>query len=50
MDDHPEIPDDSALKRLFRRKDIQAELTWFALAGGQTLYSTGDPADQLYLG
>jgi NTE family protein len=49
VNERPEIPDDSALQRLFRREDLQGQLTWFALAGGQTLYAAGDPADQLYL-
>jgi NTE family protein len=44
----PEIPDDSALARLFSRERVQADATWFSLPGGQALYSAGDPADQLY--
>jgi NTE family protein len=44
----PEIPDDSALARLFSRERAQDEVSWFSLPGGQTLYSAGDPADQLY--
>ncbi|MFC3070264.1 patatin-like phospholipase family protein [Phenylobacterium soli] len=44
----PEIPDDSALARLFSQERAQGEATWFSLPGGQTLYAAGDPADQLY--
>lgn len=44
----PEIPDDSALARLFARERVQNEATWFSLPGGQVLYAAGDPADQLY--
>jgi NTE family protein len=44
----PQIPDDSALARLFSQERAQGEATWFSLPGGQTLYSAGDPADQLY--
>jgi NTE family protein len=44
----PEIPDDSALARLFSQERAQGEATWFSLPGGQTLYSAGDPADQLF--
>jgi NTE family protein len=44
----PEIPDDSALARLFSRARVQEEAVWFSLPGGQTLYSAGDPPDQLY--
>lgn len=44
----PPIPDDSALARLFSQERAQGEATWFSLPGGETLYSAGDPADQLY--
>jgi NTE family protein len=44
----PEIPDDSALARLFSRERVQQDASWFSLPGGQALYSAGDPADQLY--
>lgn len=44
----PEIPDDSALARLFSQERAQGEATWFSLPGGQKLYSAGDPADQLF--
>ncbi|WP_308238212.1 cyclic nucleotide-binding domain-containing protein [Phenylobacterium sp. J367] len=27
---------------------MQGDATWFSLPGGETLYSAGDPADQLY--
>lgn len=49
MESVPEIPEGSALRRLFRRGQGQNDLSWFALAGGQTLYSAGDPSDQLYM-
>ncbi|THD76222.1 MAG: cyclic nucleotide-binding domain-containing protein [Phenylobacterium sp.] len=44
----PEIPDDSALARLFSQERAQGEATWFSLPGGQKLYSAGDPSDQLF--
>ena len=44
----PEIPEDSALARLFSQERAQGEAAWFSLPGGQALYSAGDPADQLY--
>jgi len=44
----PEIPEDSALARLFSQERAQGEATWFSLPGGQTLYASGDPADQLF--
>lgn len=44
----PEIPDDSALARLFSQERAQGDATWFSLPGGQILYAAGDPADQLY--
>ncbi|MDB5418050.1 MAG: hypothetical protein JWP50_1469 [Phenylobacterium sp.] len=44
----PEIPDDSALARLFSQERAQGEATWFSLPGGQTLYNAGDPSDQLF--
>jgi NTE family protein len=44
----PEIPDDSALARLFSQERAQGEATWFSLPGGQKLYSAGDDADQLF--
>jgi NTE family protein len=44
----PDIPDDSALARLFRKEAVRAHISWFSLPGGQTLYSPGDPADKLF--
>ena len=44
----PDIPADSALARLFRKDEVRAHVTWFSLPGGETLYSPGDPADQLF--
>ncbi len=45
----PDIPGDSALTRLFESKRVQDEVSWFALPGGQALYSAGSPADHLYV-
>ncbi len=44
----PDIPDDSALARLFGKERVQGDAVWFSLPGGQTLYAAGDPSDQLY--
>jgi NTE family protein len=44
----PDIPDESALARLFTQERVQAEAMWFSLPGGQTLFSAGDKSDQLY--
>jgi len=44
----PEIPEDSALARLFGQERAQGAASWFSLPGGQPLYSAGDPADQLF--
>jgi NTE family protein len=44
----PEIPDESALARLFSQDRVQAEAVWFSLPGGQTLFAAGDSSDQLY--
>ncbi|HEY8617583.1 patatin-like phospholipase family protein [Phenylobacterium sp.] len=44
----PDIPNDSALARLFNQERAQGDATWFSLPGGQTLYAAGDPADHLY--
>jgi NTE family protein len=44
----PEIPDESALARLFQQERVQEEATWFSLPGGQTLFSAGSASDQLY--
>lgn len=45
----PDLPDDSALARLFREPRVQAQTAWFSVPGGQTLYCAGEPADQLYV-
>ncbi len=45
----PEIPDDSALARLFAQERARDEALWFSLPGGQKLFSAGDSADHLYL-
>lgn len=44
----PQIPDDSALARLFAYERARGEAAWFSLPGGQQLFRAGDPADQLY--
>lgn len=44
----PEIPDDSALARLFSRAAVQEDTVWFSLPGGQALYRAGEAADHLY--
>jgi NTE family protein len=44
----PDIPDESALARLFSQDRVQAEAVWFSLPGGQTLFSAGDRSNQLY--
>lgn len=44
----PEIPDESALARLFSQDRVQEEAVWFSLPGGQTLFTAGDRSDQLY--
>jgi NTE family protein len=44
----PDIPDESALARLFLQERVQEEATWFSLPGGQTLFAAGDPSEQLY--
>ncbi|RAK51029.1 patatin-like phospholipase family protein [Phenylobacterium deserti] len=45
----PEIPDDSALARLFRRARVQEQACWFSLPGGQLLFRAGEAADQLFV-
>ena len=45
----PEIHDETALARLFRKEAVQKEVAWFCLPGGQKLYAAGDPADQFFL-
>lgn len=44
----PDIPDDSALARLFEGERAQGEAAWFSLPGGATLYDAGEPSDHLY--
>ena len=44
----PDIPDESALARLFLQERVQEDSTWFSLPGGQTLFAAGDPSEQLY--
>ena len=44
----PEIPDVSALARLFHQERVQEEAVWFSLPGGATLFAAGDISDQLY--
>ena len=44
----PDIPNDSALARLFGQPRVQEDASWFSLPGGQTLYAAGDPSDHLY--
>ena len=44
----PEIPNESALARLFTQERVQEDAAWFSLPGGQTLFSAGDRSDQLY--
>jgi len=44
----PDIPDESALARLFTQARVQEEAMWFSLPGGQTLFSAGDRSEQLY--
>lgn len=48
MAELPDIPNDSALARLFGQERVRGDATWFSLPGGQTLYAAGDPSDQLY--
>ncbi len=48
MSQLPDIPDESALARLFHQERVQAESSWFSLPGGQTLFAAGDRSDQLY--
>ncbi|HEX3364782.1 patatin-like phospholipase family protein [Phenylobacterium sp.] len=48
MSQLPDIPDESALARLFHQERVQAESVWFSLPGGATLFAAGDTSDQLY--
>jgi NTE family protein len=45
----PEIPDDSALARLFRQEKARNDAVWFSLPGGQALFKTHDAPENLYL-
>lgn len=45
----PDIPEDSALARLFADPDVQDATAWFSLPGGSFLYRSGEPAQRLYL-
>jgi NTE family protein len=40
---------ESAIVRLFLGEHASPDVAWFSLPGGRTLYSSGDPADTLYL-
>lgn len=40
---------DSALARLFASERLAGDARWFSLPGGQTLYSPGEVAEELYL-
>jgi NTE family protein len=44
----PDIPNESALSRLFGQKHVQENSLWFSLPGGQTLFFAGDQSDQLF--
>ena len=44
----PDSIPDSALAHLFSRDDLVGETRWFSLPGGQTLFNTGEMADDLY--
>jgi NTE family protein len=44
----PDIPNESALARLFQQDEVQEHSVWFSLPGGQTLFFAGDRSDQLY--
>jgi NTE family protein len=44
----PDLPNDSALARLFEDERAQGEASWFSLPGGQTLFNAGEPAEHLY--
>jgi NTE family protein len=44
----PDIPEESALARLFGQERVQAESVWFSLPGGETLFCAGDRSDQLF--
>jgi len=44
----PDSIPDTALAHLFSRDDLVGETRWFSLPGGQTLFSAGEMADDLY--
>ncbi len=44
----PDIPNESALSRLFGQDRVQENSVWFSLPGGQTLFFAGDRSDQLF--
>jgi len=44
----PDSIPDSALAHLFSRDELVGETRWFSLPGGQTLFNTGEMADDLY--
>jgi NTE family protein len=45
----PDLPNDSALARLFETEPWRSEATWFSLPGGSMLFDKGEPADHLYV-
>jgi NTE family protein len=44
----PDIPNESALSRLFGQQRVQDNAVWFSLPGGQTLFFAGDRSEQLF--
>ena len=44
----PDIPNESALSRLFQQDNVQEQSIWFSLPGGQTLFFAGDRSEQLF--
>lgn len=44
----PDIPNESALSRLFQQENVQEHSVWFSLPGGQTLFFAGDRSEQLF--
>ncbi len=44
----PDIPNESALSRLFQQENVQEHSIWFSLPGGQTLFFAGDRSEQLF--
>jgi NTE family protein len=49
LDPFRDLPNESALVRLFIGPHASPEVAWFSLPGGRTLYASGDPADTLFL-